>query len=81
MQITCIQVLIVWSEHSRPYAPNTIASDFGNVLICVYGMASSSEEKMYRVSVTTRPPSLAAVIGPLYDGVAVRADCLAALLR
>ncbi|PIO53551.1 hypothetical protein TELCIR_25109, partial [Teladorsagia circumcincta] len=68
------QVHVVWSEHSKPYRRETIATKFCDVLIVL----ERADSKMYRVRVETVS---ALEFGPLYDGALVGSEELAELVR
>uniref|UniRef100_A0A7I4XYD0 Rap-GAP domain-containing protein n=1 Tax=Haemonchus contortus TaxID=6289 RepID=A0A7I4XYD0_HAECO len=68
------EVHVVWSEHSKPYRRETIATKFCDVLIVL----ERADTKMYRVRVETVS---ALEFGPLYDGALVGSEELAELVR
>ncbi|KAK6054004.1 Rap/ran-GAP [Cooperia oncophora] len=68
------EVHVVWSEHSKPYRRETIATKFCDVLIVL----ERADAKMYRVRVETVS---ALEFGPLYDGAIVGSEELAELVR
>lgn len=65
---------MVWSEHSRPYKRETIATKFCDVLIVL----EKAADKIYRVRVDT---TSSLEFGPLYDGALVGAAELAEMVR
>ncbi|VDK85220.1 unnamed protein product [Cylicostephanus goldi] len=68
------EVHIVWSEHSKPYRRETMATKFGDVLIVL----ERASEKTYRVRVETVS---ALEFGPLHNGALVGGEELAELVR
>ncbi|KIH53919.1 Rap/ran-GAP, partial [Ancylostoma duodenale] len=68
------EVHVVWSEHSKPYRRETIATKFCDVLIVL----ERADDKTYRVRVETVS---ALEFGPLYDGALVGGEELAELVR
>ncbi|WKX92732.1 hypothetical protein Q1695_010622 [Nippostrongylus brasiliensis] len=68
------EVHVVWSEHSKPYRRETIATKFCDVLIVL----ERADAKTYRVRVETVS---ALEFGPLYDGALVGSEELAELVR
>ncbi|KJH53248.1 Rap/ran-GAP [Dictyocaulus viviparus] len=68
------EVHVVWSEHSRPYRRETIATKFCDVLIVL----ERADVRIYRVRVET-VSSLE--FGPLYDGALVGSEELAEMVR
>ncbi|KAK6727420.1 hypothetical protein RB195_005237 [Necator americanus] len=68
------EVHVVWSENSKPYRRETIATKFCDVLIVL----EKADEKTYRVRVETVS---ALEFGPLYDGALVGGEELAELVR
>ncbi|KAJ1372174.1 hypothetical protein KIN20_034259 [Parelaphostrongylus tenuis] len=68
------EVHVVWSEHSRPYRRETIATKFCDVLIVLERVG----DRIYRVRVETVSTL---EFGPLYDGALVNSEELAEMVR
>ncbi|CAI4222514.1 unnamed protein product [Auanema sp. JU1783] len=68
------EVHVVWSEHTRAYRRETIATKFCDVLIVL----EKAGEKTYRVRVET---TSSLEFGPLYDGALVGEAELAEMVR
>lgn len=73
-QSRAFQVHVVWSEHSRPYKRETIATKFCDVLIVL----EKAGDKIFRVRVDT---TSSLEFGPLYDGALVGSAELAEMVR
>lgn len=72
------EVHIVWSENSsRDYRRGIIPTEFGDVLIVIYPVASLPD--FYRVQIIRKPD--VPLFGPLFDGSVVHATLLAPLVR
>ncbi|VDM53528.1 unnamed protein product [Angiostrongylus costaricensis] len=68
------EVHVVWSEHSRPYRRETIATKFCDVLIVLERVG----DRTFRVRVETVSTL---EFGPLYDGALVGSEELAEMVR
>ncbi|XP_070578074.1 ral GTPase-activating protein subunit alpha-1-like isoform X2 [Ptychodera flava] len=69
------EVHIVWSEHTRDYRRGIIATEFGDVLICIYPLPN----QLYRVQIQRKPE--VQYFGPLFDGAIVGHKVLPGLVR
>ncbi|XP_077996665.1 ral GTPase-activating protein subunit alpha-1-like isoform X2 [Glandiceps talaboti] len=69
------EVHIVWSEHSRDYRRGIIATEFGDVLICIYPLPN----QLYRIQIQRKPE--VPYFGPLFDGAIVDHRVLPGLVR
>lgn len=69
------EVHIVWSEHSRDYRREIIATDFCDVLIVIYPLG----HQMFRIQISRKPE--VPMFGPLYDGAIVSRRVLSGLVR
>ncbi|RWS27967.1 ral GTPase-activating protein subunit alpha-1-like protein, partial [Leptotrombidium deliense] len=71
------EVHIVWSEHTRDYRRNIIATEFGDVLIVIYPL--SAFPGYYRIHVSRKPE--VPCFGPLFSGAVVSHSALPGLVR
>ncbi|XP_006824859.1 ral GTPase-activating protein subunit alpha-1-like [Saccoglossus kowalevskii] len=69
------EIHIVWSEHTRDYRRGIIATEFGDVLICIYPLPS----QLYRIQIKRKPE--VPYFGPLFDGAIVDHKVLPGLVR
>lgn len=68
-------VHIVWSEHTRPYKPSTITSQFNDVHIIIYPLPN----ELYRISIQQK--ETIGPFGPLQDGMVISEELLSPLVR
>lgn len=74
------EVHIVWSEHYKEYRRTLLATEFCDALIVIYPLPSASTyPNLYRIAVSRKPE--VPFFGPLFNGVVVHRDELAALVR
>ncbi|ETO25770.1 hypothetical protein RFI_11371 [Reticulomyxa filosa] len=68
-------VNIIWTEHTRPYLPQTISTDFNTVSIIIYPLSNG----LFRVQVHKKVN--VGNFGPLINNMIVRQHLLAPLVR
>ncbi|XP_059157319.1 ral GTPase-activating protein subunit alpha-1-like isoform X3 [Physella acuta] len=69
------EIHIVWSEHSRDYRRGIIPTEFGDIVIIIYPLASG----LYRIQIDRKPE--VPFFGPLFDGAIVDHHVLSGLVR
>ncbi|KAI3638788.1 hypothetical protein MIR68_003286 [Amoeboaphelidium protococcarum] len=73
-------VHIVWDEHSKLYRNDTIAGDYGNVVIIIRPPSPDQKEQDY-FTIRIYKDSKLPMFGPLLDGSIVHSQSLASLVR
>ncbi len=68
-------VQIIWSEHWRDYDRNILATEFADVIICIYPLGNG----LFRVQITKKPS--VGYFGPLFDGAIINKNALPTLIR
>lgn len=74
------EIHIVWSEHYKDYKRRILATEFGDALIVIYPLPTSSFSNLYRIQIY-RKPDVVPFFGPLFNGAVVHRDDLAPLVR
>jgi hypothetical protein len=68
-------VQIIWSEHTKDYDRSILATEFADVIICVYPLRNS----LFRIQIIKKPS--VGYFGPLFDGAIVNKNVLPTLIR
>lgn len=68
-------VQIIWSEHTKDYDRSILATEFADVIICVYPLSNG----LYRVQIIKKPS--VGFFGPLFDGAILHKNILPHLVR
>lgn len=68
-------VQIIWSEHTRDYDRNILATEFADVIICIYPLRNG----LFRIQIIKKPS--VGYFGPLFDGAIVNKQTLPTLIR
>lgn len=68
-------VQIIWSEHIRDYDRSILATEFADVIICIYPLRN----ELYRIKITKKQS--VGYFGPLFDGAIVTKQALPTLIR
>jgi len=68
-------VQIIWSEHIKDYDRSILATEFADVIICVYPLRN----ELYRIKITKKQS--VGYFGPLFDGAIVTKQALPTLIR
>ena len=69
-------VQIIWSEHTRDYERSMLATEFADVLICIYPLRGNG---LFRVQIAKKQS--VGYFGPLFDGAIVNKNVLPTLIR
>lgn len=68
-------VQIIWSEHVKDYDRTILATEFADVIICIYPLRN----ELYRIKITKKQS--VGYFGPLFDGAIVNKRALPTLIR
>ena len=68
-------VQIIWSEHTKDYDRSILATEFADVIICVYPLSNG----LYRVQIIKK--SSVGFFGPLFDGAILHKSIMPHLVR
>lgn len=68
-------VQIIWSEHSKDYDRNILATEFADVIICIYPLKNG----LYRIQIIKKLS--VGFFGPLFDGAIISKQSLPTLIR
>lgn len=68
-------VQIIWSEHNKDYDRSILATEFADVIICVYPLSNG----LYRVQIIKK--SSVGFFGPLFDGAILHKSIMPHLVR
>ncbi|RNA27373.1 ral GTPase-activating subunit alpha-1 [Brachionus plicatilis] len=68
-------VQIIWSEHTKDYDRSILATEFADVIICVYPLSNG----LYRVQIIKK--ASVGFFGPLFDGAILHKNIMAHLVR
>ncbi len=69
-------VQIIWSEHYKDYDRNILATEFADVIICIYPLKNWG---LFRIQIIKK--SSVGYFGPLFDGAIVNKQSLPTLIR
>jgi hypothetical protein len=79
-------VQIIWSEHTKDYDRNILATEFADVIICIYPLrrravasTSTTTTGLFRIQLVKKPSI--GYFGPLFDGAIVNKRSLPVLIR
>lgn len=68
-------VQIIWSEHTRDYDRSILATEFADVIICIYPLKNG----LFRIQINKKPS--VGFFGPLFDGAIINKQSLPTLIR
>jgi hypothetical protein len=68
-------VQIIWSEHTKDYDRNILATEFADVIICIYPLRNG----LFRIQITKK--ASVGYFGPLFDGAIINKHSLPTLIR
>ncbi|CAF0829024.1 unnamed protein product [Brachionus calyciflorus] len=68
-------VQIIWSEHTKDYDRSILATEFADVIICIYPLSSG----LYRVQIIKKHH--VGFFGPLFDGAILHKSIMPHLIR
>ena len=73
------EVHIVWSEHFKDYRRTILSTQFCDALIVIYPLKDQNYQNLFRIYVSRKKD--VEFFGPLFSGIVVHRDELAALIR